>query len=200
MRAGSVVEHPGEVHGPAPEPPGTGELRTGRRVAVLAVLAATLAAYALHAALPATPFELPGPQPETVRMVLPEGWAFFTKSPRSQYPEVYQRQPGGGWRGITAGPLAVPDDLLGLDRFGRSQGTEVALLLAQLPRDAWQECEREPTSCLRASRVVHELVNRSTHHSACGEIGFVVREVLPWAWRDAPTVMPSAVARARVAC
>ncbi|MEQ4304268.1 SdpA family antimicrobial peptide system protein [Plantactinospora sp. B6F1] len=176
------------------------DTRTGRRVAIVVAVALVVVAYVMNAALPASPFTLPGPKAETVRSLLPQGWAFFTKSPRSRSAEVYQHEADGGWRNITAGPRHRAGDLMGLDRLGRSQGTELALLLALAPKGDWRECERAPTACLSQSTVTRTLPNRSTHHSICGEVGVVLQDVLPWAWRDAPTTMPSKVLRVRVTC
>lgn len=163
-------------------------------------VACLIVAYVVHAALPASPFTLPGPDIKLVRALVPQGWAFFTKSPRSRSAEVFQYRADGSWRDITAGSRARPGSLMGLDRLGRSQGTEVAMLLAVVPEDSWRDCERTPTICLSEARVAHTIRNRSSHHSVCGEVGVVLQEVLPWAWRDAPTTMPSKVLRVRVQC
>jgi len=176
------------------------DIRTGRRVVAVLAVAVLSVAYVLHAALPASPFTLPGPPARTVRALVPQGWAFFTKSPRSRSAEVFQHQADGSWRDLTAGPRARPGQLMGLDRLGRAQGTEVAMLLAVVPAESWRACERAPTDCLSAAAVAHTIRNRSSHHSVCGEVGLVIQDVLPWAWRDAPTTMPSKVLRVRVQC
>ncbi|WP_406074384.1 SdpA family antimicrobial peptide system protein [Micromonospora sp. NBC_01638] len=176
------------------------DARTGRRVAAALAIALVVVAYVLYAALPATPFTLPGPDPITVRILAPQGWAFFTKSPRDPTPIVYQLEADGGWRDIASGPRARPRNLMGLDRMSRAQGTELALMLGPLPKEAWQACDRTPTNCLSEATTRITLPNRSNHHSVCGEVGVVVQEVLPWAWRDAPTVMASKVLRVRVQC
>ena len=176
------------------------DTRTGWRVAAVVACALVVVAYVLYAALPATPFAPPGPDPKTVRSLVPQGWAFFTKSPRSTSAVVYRYEPDGSWRGITAGPLAHPREVMGLDRMARSQGTEVAMLLSRVPQQAWRDCDRAPTGCLSEVTAIGTVPNRSNHHSVCGEVGVVMQEVLPWAWREAPTVMPSKVLRVRVTC
>jgi antimicrobial peptide system SdpA family protein len=177
------------------------DARLGQRVTAVGVCALLFVIYVLHAALPATPFELPARESKsTVRAVMPQGWAFFTKSPRSQDPVVYQHETTGLWRNITAGPLAKPTDLMGLDRMARAQGTELAILLAAVPVEAWRDCSRDPVDCLSEMRTVGAIHNESNHHTVCGEAGFVIQEKLPWAWRHAPTTMPSKVLRVRVTC
>ena len=175
------------------------DVRLGRHVAVFVMFAVALVFSVLHAVLPASPFQVFDPETKTVvRTLMPEGWAFFTKSPRSPNPLAYQYV-DGRWQNVTAGPLAVPDDLMGLDRGSRAQGTEMAILLAKLSKDDWRECEEMPSTCLSQMDGSKRISNPS-HQTICGDIGFVIQEVLPWAWRDAPTVMPSRTARARVAC
>jgi antimicrobial peptide system SdpA family protein len=174
--------------------------RLGRRVALAALVCGLLVAAVLSAALPASAFDpFPTGVKRTVAAALPEGWSFFTKSPRDPSTVVYGREPDGRWRDITAGPSARPGRLMGLNRAGRAQGTEIAVLTDQMPAGAWQHCDRPPLDCLSGATVSATVTNTS-HRTVCGDVGFVVQEVLPWAWRDAPTVMPSNVARVRVAC
>jgi len=203
MKTGSAVLLPGnetndtELDNDLPRDPDTS---LGKRVVAVAAGAVLLVAYVLHAALPASPFGLPGPDSKSIRTFMPQGWAFFTKSPRTETPTVYRYSPDGRWHDITAGPLAEPGHVMGFDRTARAQGTELAILIHAAPRDAWRDCDLTPTDCLSATTVSGVITNRSNQHSACGEIGLVVQQVLPWAWRDAPTVMPSKVLRVRVTC
>ena len=88
---------------------------------------------------------------------------------------------------------------MGIDRASRAQGTEVAILLDQMPVSAWRRCERDPVACLSESPGGAVVANTS-HRTICGDVGFVVQEVLPWAWRNSPTIMPSNVARVSVTC
>jgi antimicrobial peptide system SdpA family protein len=171
----------------------------GQRVAIVMTSALVLVAYVVLAALPAAPFALPGPESQTVRMLLPEGWAFFTKSPRSPSPVVYRYGPDGRWHDTGAGALSDPLEFMGLDRKGRSQGTELAMLMALIPRQAWSDCDQPPTACLSSVAPVGEVANLS-HRTVCGDVGFVVQEALPWAWRDTPAVMPSDIVRVKVTC
>lgn len=172
----------------------------GATVATVAVVATVLVGHVVHAALPAAPFRLPFGRPDAVRVVAPEGWAFFTKSPRTPYVLSYGARPDGGWRRLTVGSRAHPDSRFGLDRRERAQGTEVAILMRQVPPENWTPCDTTTTACLTDLPAGPTVVNRSTHHSLCGDIGLVVQEVLPWAWHDLPTTMPSKVVRVAVAC
>jgi antimicrobial peptide system SdpA family protein len=184
-------EHPG---------PGQDDRRLGRRVVAAGVLATTVVVYVLHAALPATPFKLPFERPRAIRTVLPEGWAFFTLSPRTPRLAVFGAQPDGGWQQLTVGAHFEPRTSLSLDRRNRSQGTETAIVMNQVPPGDWSSCDRGPTACLSSLRPTRTIANTSTHRTLCGDVGLTAQEALPWAWRDLPTVMPSKVARVVVAC
>ncbi|WP_345626524.1 SdpA family antimicrobial peptide system protein [Rugosimonospora acidiphila] len=176
--------------------------RLGRRVAALAVLALVVVVYVVQAALPVTAFSLPLDKSQQIRGLVPEGWAFFTKSPRIPDPTVYGLGSGGRWRTLTESPQADPtrDSLFGLDRLSRSQGTEVAIVTNQIPAKAWTECTRQATDCLSQLSPAATITNFSTHHSVCGNVGVAIQEVLPWAWHGLSTVMPSKVARVVVTC
>jgi antimicrobial peptide system SdpA family protein len=196
----AVLRHDDTAPDSTPTPGGgRTDLRLGRRTAMAALLALVAVVYVLHAALPATPFQLPYDQQAAIRSVLPEGWAFFTISPRTPDVAVYGAR-GGGWRQLTGGTHSSPGTLLGLNRLARSQGTEVAIVANQVPPDAWTDCDREPVDCLSTLDSVRTVRDFSSHHSICGPVGLVMQEVRPWAWRNLNTVMPSRVVRVVVTC
>jgi antimicrobial peptide system SdpA family protein len=167
----------------------------------MGAIALVFAAYVLHAALPATPFKLPLMDKRVIQTVLPEGWAFFTISPRSPDIVVYGPASDHTWRRLTLNAHSGSGALLGLNRRNRSQGTEVALVANQVPEQAWSECDRAPLDCLSGLAPQKRTVaNFATQQTLCGEVGLIMQEVLPWAWRDLPTTMPSKVVRVVVTC
>ncbi|GIH11519.1 hypothetical protein Rhe02_95860 [Rhizocola hellebori] len=176
------------------------DLRLGRRLVTTGAIALVFMAYVLHAALPATPFGLPFEQKRIVQTVLPEGWAFFTISPRSPDVVVYGTGPDNAWHRLTVNAHSGSGALLGLNRRNRSQGTEVALVANQVPPEVWSACDRDPLDCLSTLTPQRTVANFATQQTLCGEVGMIMQEVLPWAWRDLPTTMPSKVVRVVVTC
>jgi antimicrobial peptide system SdpA family protein len=170
----------------------------GRAALALAAAAVAVLVYAVHAAMPANPIQLPLENPTSVRLLLPQGWAFFTASPRTVYPQAYERS-AGRWV-HQGGSLAVPSGLLGLNRSGRARSSEIALLVQDVPGTQWRPCSTDPLRCLAASPVSAHLVNTSALRNLCGAVGFVQQQVLPWAWRGTATIMPSLVLRTEVSC
>jgi hypothetical protein len=73
-------------------------------------------------------------------------------------------------------------------------------MLVDIPDSVWSDCTGPPTGCLSGRPAGPVIANSSPRRDVCGDIGFISQEVVPWAWRDMPTVMPSKVARVTVTC
>jgi antimicrobial peptide system SdpA family protein len=173
----------------------------GWRLLALVLLGVTIVLYVLRGALPVTPFSKAGSlQTDYARVFAPQGWAFFTYTPRAPQPTVLGRDTSGQWSVLTPGRLAVPEDLMGLNRIRQAQDTEVRLILAGVPDPAWVACDHEAFDCLSGLAPGPVVANPSTRRDVCGDIGLIMQEVVPWAWRELPTIMPSKVVRVTVTC
>jgi sporulation delaying protein A len=170
------------------------------RLGALALLVLVLVGYVAVTALPAHPLSPAPTQKVRLQTFLPEGWGFFTISPRR--PQLRALRPdGGSWISADAGHLAVPAAAFGVNRVRRAQGTEIALLLRDVPAEAWTSCAGDPDACLSRLAALGTVDNGAVRPSLCGSIGFVRQEPLPWSWRSAPrTVMPSSALRLEVRC
>lgn len=160
-----------------------------------------LASWVFLAALDHSPISLPR-SARAIRAVVPEGWKFFTRDPREEHLFVWTRPPAGAWQDRGLGPSASPRHFLGLRRTARAQGAEVALLLTQVPAERWHTCEREISHCLRALPSAPSITNPDANPTVCGEIAFVLRKPVPWAWQRQLEgfTMPSRIAKIRVSC
>ncbi len=165
--------------------------------------AAVVATYSLHASMPPGPLALPFEDKVQAGLFLPQGWAFFTKTPRT--PEVFVLDLAqGGDRPLYPVKFSHSSPA-GLFREARSVGPEVGLLLDRLPATAWSDCDRPVGLCLaeRAVAVQPTVVkNTSLRRTVCGQVGFAQRQRVPWALRQqaVPRDMPSVVAVADVRC
>lgn len=168
----------------------------------------TVAAYALHAALPYNPIKLPFEDHFDIRLLLPEGWAFFTRDPRDPRMLPYQRGADGQWTRASRTPNFQPHNLFGIDRGGRAQGVEMGLLMEQTRQVDRIDCEVEPTLCLERAPVGEKIRNRSPNPTLCGEVGFVFQRAVPYAWSrtnrekspEKKIIMPSKVLRLEIEC
>ena len=134
-----------------------------------------------------------------LRAVTPEGWAFFTKSPREAETVAYRRK---GDRWVTAvSPNAHPVHLFGVRRSARVAGIELSDLMRRMPRGHWTPAtteEREAT--VRRLRPLR-LASRAERPAVCGMLLLESREPIPWAWSRAETVrMPARRALLEVQC
>lgn len=170
-------------------------------VTLLGVFWGTLIFYTLHASLPHNPVRLPYENKTAIRMVIPEGWAFFTKSPRDPNHLLFVMD-RGQWKSAALSPVAKPSNAFGLNRAVRAQGVEFGLLTQQIGESAWSDCEEDPLRCLSRMDSALHLENVSPGPTLCGTVGIAMREQLPWAWRKSSHVieMPSMVLKAKVSC
>jgi antimicrobial peptide system SdpA family protein len=176
------------------------DLGLGWRLVTLVMLAVVIVLYVLRGALPVTPFSVPDtPERNYARVFVPQGWAFFTGSPRVPHLTVIGNH-NGQWRVLSPGRLAVPEDLMGLDRVRQARYSDLNVLVGEVPDAAWSDCDTVPTDCVTGLPAGPVIANPSPRREVCGDIGLIAQEVVPWAWRNMPTVMPSRVARATVTC
>ena len=153
-----------------------------------AIVVLLVALYGIHAQLPDTALKLPGESAaseEAATRVLPQGWAFFTKSPRDPSVEMYRRTGGTDVVKLSATPHASGANSFGLDRFSRGQGPEYAALLERFPEKSWHRCAgQDARTCVREHhRRAHRVVNRTPSPTFCGDVYAVSAKPYPWAWR-----------------
>jgi antimicrobial peptide system SdpA family protein len=166
------------------------QLRSGvgfsRRWVSLAVMAWLLPAlYVIQIHLPGNTLTFPGQDAvaTTVNRVAPQGWSFFTKSPRESELQPYVLHEGA-WEDQLMGPNSAPHNVFGLDRRSRSQGIEMALLLAEADGLRWTKCDRDLAACLDQAKKPGTVANRVPEPTLCGRVALVEQKPVPFAWRD----------------
>jgi antimicrobial peptide system SdpA family protein len=161
----------------------------------------TFALYCVYPALPYSSVRLPGANAVNRLVLAPQGWAFFTRSPREERQWVYGRDLDG-WKRVMKGPHARLSNDLGLDRGSRAQGVEIAMLMSTAPSRAWQACEGAVPACLARLPRGTDVRNPSPNPTLCGTVAIVQREPVPWAWLNspAPVQMPSRLLPLEVSC
>jgi antimicrobial peptide system SdpA family protein len=175
-------------------------------VFLVGLLVGLVALFDLQTFLPGNAVTLPGQRQAApvLRALLPQGWAFFTKSPRSPDLTVHAVRPDGRLADVTTGAYAEPRYAFGLDRSARAQATELALLVARLPDPAWQRCRQPTDACLVEAVPGPATAVRSGDDtpSVCGPVVVARTEPVPWAYRDlvAGEVRYTHVARLEVSC
>ncbi|MEU1672996.1 SdpA family antimicrobial peptide system protein [Streptomyces roseifaciens] len=142
--------------------------------------------YVAQTHVPKNVISLPGQKQtrSTVANVAPQGWAFFTKSPRDVEVMPYRQSTNGTWTSLALTPHSSPRNAFGLDRASRSQGIEISLLLNLAEKKDWKECDGDLADCLTDARPARKVDNPSPEPTVCNRVALVQEKPVPWAWRD----------------
>ena len=175
--------------------------RLGALSLALGTVASVLVAYSVHAGMAHNPVTLPFEREIHAQTWIPEGWKFFTRNPREERIAMMVRK-DGQWINGSRTPNANPSNAFGLNRLGRAQGVELALLLENVPSEAWSACKGNTTTCLEKTEPTIRRTNISPNPSLCGSVGLVSQKPIPWAWaREGMHVeMPATVIRMEIQC
>ncbi|ORM30125.1 SdpA family antimicrobial peptide system protein [Williamsia sp. 1135] len=175
------------------------------KVVLVGLIVAIVGLYVLFQTLPKSavtlPFQDSAPAKASVN-VFPQGWAFFTKSPRDEVIQVFRRD-GDDLELASRTPISAPHNAFGLDRLPRKQGTEFAGLIGSAPTDQqWNNCELDLDACLSPTWPKVPVDNPSPGPTYCGDIYIVGYSATPWAWRDFgdPPRVPERSLRLEVSC
>jgi antimicrobial peptide system SdpA family protein len=180
------------------------KLHTPAALGVLALVQlCLLGAFAITAALAAMPFNtlnVPNEVNRTIMSLIPEGWGFFTKSPRDPETHIARLQ-NGVLQELNIVSSFQAKYVFGFNRLARAQGLEVDELLLQLQASSlWRNCQQSITVCSQNLAVQKKLVNAVHAPTLCGDLLLFERRPIPWAYRESKPVMPSRLTRVEVVC
>lgn len=180
---------------------GVGNRQFGALLVLLASGWLVIAAYAVHPLFPFNTVRLPYASTINAPFFLPEGWAFFTRSPREPRMLLFVRREND-WRTGFLGPHSRLQNVLGLNRASRGQGVELGMVRTLLEGRKWARCRGLIPECLEALSSGATFVNRYPRPTICGTVGIAMQPPTPWAWARPPRKvnMPSAVYRLTVTC
>ncbi|WP_298251975.1 SdpA family antimicrobial peptide system protein [uncultured Arthrobacter sp.] len=167
-----------------------------RHTLLPSTLLGVFALYSGLASLDATVLDPPGLDEKRVEImsVAPQGWSFFTKSPRDPQIEPFAAS-DSTLESVAGFPNTRAENLFGLSRHGRSQGVETALLMAALPDANWITCDSPALdTCAEdlMSSTLHPVTNTVPSPSLCGEIVLVESTPVAWSYRDHTELSESA--------
>jgi len=177
------------------------DTRLGIFVLALVAFWTVATAYSVHPLLPANPIHLPLEENNFLIRLLPQGWAFFTRDPKSLDSHAFVRSPDAFWTPVPGPPRWWPYTPT-FSRRWKIPAVEIGLILDGLYDPQWQPCQDRPTDCLDSAPVVTPVENIRSRPVLCGEVGIVRQPPVPWAWSQTSdeTIMPSDVLRLQVSC
>ncbi|WP_211235393.1 SdpA family antimicrobial peptide system protein [Leifsonia aquatica] len=137
---------------------------------------------------------------EYVAMTVPQGWAFFTKSPEESEIGVYDARTG---ETLLVTPQTRVENAFGLSRNQRAQGPELALIASQITD--WHECPMDREICFSeaSGAETQSVENDAFVRTICGAAFVTGEKPTPWAYRDFDGVQRSQIqqiARVHVSC
>lgn len=152
----------------------------------LAIFWGTLAVLLFLTAMPYSSLEMEKTTKLGFQRLLPEGWSFFTKSPRDPYVFILKVN-DGKLELYDHLPNSNPQNLFGAQRTGRAIGVEFGRLTQNLSEDNWLECNPKNLLALAKSDTVPTITLKNTYEKPLltGEVIIVTQEPIPWAWRNA---------------
>lgn len=131
-----------------------------------------------------------------MREILPEGWSFFTKSPREAFVVAYDES------GVELGtaPNAQARWAFGLNRGSRLGGIDVDRIIEKLDPGAWRPCDVSASVSACSRDVELQAVKiKDEAQSLCGNIILARKAPVPWAFRGTDSPIEQ-VAAAKVEC
>lgn len=115
-----------------------------------------------------------------VREIMPEGWSFFTKSPRDSFVVAYDDEGNE----VGTAPNAQGKWAFGLNRASRLGGIDVERVMRKLDPEDWRRCESGLSVTTCGEGLEHQSVRVTNElNSLCGKITLARERPVPWAFR-----------------
>ena len=170
-------------------------------VAALSVIWTLLVVTVFFAAIPDSPMRPSLKDKASLLTVLPEGWGFFTRSPREESIFAHGRF-GGAWQQLNF-TATSRRNWGGFLRASRVQGVELSALTEGLKDEAWISHPDPFAAGADLSGITRiEVSNPAVVKTICGEILLERRPPVPWAWSrsERPIRMPAKYVLLSVDC
>lgn len=173
---------------------------TAIKLAVSACWACLVLAVVLASA-PPSPALISAHQRKLARVLMPEGWAFFTKDAQEADLYMYRELPDGrlsqvDFRQTRSNPLA------GLSRENRLRYGELKATADRIAKDDWTHCSTPLEQCVRSGGSDRLQLPAASYLDVCGAYTLERRKPTPWMWfRSEPALtLPSEYARVVWSC
>ncbi|MFC0187225.1 SdpA family antimicrobial peptide system protein [Fictibacillus aquaticus] len=111
--------------------------------------------------------------------LLPQGWGFFSKSPRDTLLGMHEANEESL---KVLFPTMRFENALGLYRKGRSQGVEMGGLSMHIKKEDWTKCDGKSLEECEASANEITIENKTPEPLLCGEYYFTQEEIVPWSY------------------
>jgi antimicrobial peptide system SdpA family protein len=118
---------------------------------------------------------------QELTLPLPQGWAFFTRSPQEPSLTIYREDAAGNEVRADDLPQSRVQNIFGWSRNQRAETTELAIVAQDVQ---FTDCEDYLSVCLAASAPSRQTVVNSTNtRHFCGDYRVVVQYPVKWLYR-----------------
>jgi antimicrobial peptide system SdpA family protein len=135
-------------------------------------------------------------------LLSPQGWSFFTRSPREEVLRAYTLTESGLKRATFT--HADARNWFGLRKAARGEFRELGVLVTSVRPQAWQPCNTSVAACVESTKQLDfvRLENTTWVQNYCGRIVVERRQPLPWAWAKFrhKTAMPGHIIALSIHC
>ncbi len=118
---------------------------------------------------------------QNISMLFPEGWGFFTKSPREQLLYVFNVENKNEKKPIMINNFSC-ESYFGLSRKARYIGFEGSDIVKNIPPDKWMKQEYQNFNRLRPKNVFVLKKNKNYRYFKNGLYLFMLKSITPYAW------------------
>lgn len=141
----------------------------------------TLIGSVFIASIPYNPLQFSIKVKKNINFIFPEGWAFFTLSPRTERTHVYSVNSDKfvlmNFKNTSA------QSFFGLSRYNRIRNIELAFLLSKIDSAGWGSCKSNIEQCIDFSSSVPITISNQTNIKCLiGKFVIVKNLPVPWAW------------------
>jgi antimicrobial peptide system SdpA family protein len=152
--------------------------------------------------IPYNPFTPSTSIKRTIMAIFPQGWSFFTKSPREEIFYVYTYDENDSCR-LTELDLnnSSKKNLFGIKRYARTSSAEIAYLVKKIPTEYWIRTKSGINSINTDSLKPVFILNNTNSRLLCAnEIIIEKKEPIPWAWSKSNPTRKSDLIKLLVYC
>lgn len=113
--------------------------------------------------------------------IIPEGWEFFTRSPREEMVDLYKLN-GDEWQHVDIKNNQAAN-FFGLSRKSRKIGMEISIMLSKIQHDSlWNEYKGMEN--IMFPETFNPIDNKEIATLPTGKYALLKYEMVPWSWRD----------------
>ena len=111
--------------------------------------------------------------------VAPQGWGFFTKSPKDEYLLLFKKRENDSLEPLIQKNFTL-NNIYGISRKQRFLSLEVSKLMSQTTNDQWNNCTEENINKCLVQKV--DLNQLSSRNLLEGDYLVLREKHIPWAW------------------